>query len=112
MPSTPATRAARAAEVAARPGCRELRRARSSGARIGIYVAAEAHLRRDPRRDRWSLLCEDHGTVANAPALTTARYWLARPEVWCEDCAAEADRRRPPPRRIRPRRRRATAAAE
>jgi hypothetical protein len=91
MPSTPEKRRAHATEIASRAGCRMLSRSRVSGALIGLFHGAEAHL--CTAGGVWVTLCEDHTYVCNHDDYATARYWLARPHVWCPDCAAELDRR-------------------
>lgn len=74
-----------------RAGCRQLRRARSTGTLVGVYDGEEAGL--DTDGGRWSTVCEDHGTIIAHDTLTLARYHSSAPEGWCEECMKPAELR-------------------
>lgn len=75
-------------------GLRQYRRARSSGAFIGVYDGIEAGM--DTGGGRWQTLCEDHGNIISHATLALAQAHATEPEEWCEGCrGAQAERRQP-----------------
>jgi hypothetical protein len=69
-----------------RAGCRQLRRARSTGTLVGVYDGGPAGL--DTDGGRWHTICDEHGFVCSHDTLETARAFAASPEEWCEPCGA------------------------
>lgn len=69
-------------------GCVEIRRARSTGTRVGVYHAEQAAI--DPSGGRWVTVCETHSTLCNHDTLALARLHRSDPAGWCEDCREAA----------------------
>lgn len=65
-------------------GVLEQGRARSTGTLVSIVPASLYES--DPDVGRYALICEDHGGIVIADAITNARGWKPRPEGWCPTC--------------------------
>lgn len=69
-----------------RAGCRQLRKARSTGTVVGIYRADEAGLDDGEGEEPYSTICEEHSFVVSHRTLELARWHASSPEDWCEPC--------------------------
>lgn len=74
-------------------GCRQLRRAASTGTVVGIYRTMEAGMG-DENEGAWTLSCENHGRLLSTDTWRQAKLFAPVPEEWCEVCAGtdEEDR--------------------
>ena len=68
-------------------GLVEQRRARSTGTLVGLYQGEQAGM--DTDGGLWQTVCEVHGGIASHVTLALARWHMASPEGWCEECMAE-----------------------
>jgi len=68
-------------------GCRQSRKARSTGTTISVYNCSEAGLDDDPGYP-WATVCEDHGIIVVHPYLFLAKDHAPVPEEWCSGCRA------------------------
>lgn len=73
------------------PGLVQRRKARSTGAIIGVYHAEQAGLDEcrsavDPKGLPWATVCETHDHAVNHRSLQEAKGHACEPEFWCEGC--------------------------
>jgi hypothetical protein len=45
----------------------------------------------DDDEERWSLICDVHGSITTDRSQTVLRWHGSGPEYWCEDCMAEVE---------------------
>lgn len=76
--------AMRAATVAEREGCVQLRKCRATGTMVGVYRAAEAGMETDPETP-WCAVCEEHHTLVCTATRKQAETAASYPD-FCEDC--------------------------
>lgn len=69
-------------------GYRAHRRSSLTGTTVVLVDGKAADL--DTDAGRWSLVCEDHGTVCAFTHQQDARGWMDAPECWCEKCGEVA----------------------
>jgi hypothetical protein len=68
-------------------GLIERRRCRKTRTWVGIYRSAEAGIETDPDPElRYSLVCEDHGSVVCVGSVQRARQEASDSTGWCDDC--------------------------
>ena len=78
------------ADAADSAGLVEMRTARQTGLRVGIYDGEAAGM--DTDAGRWQTVCETHGTVIAHTTLALARSHLSDPLGWCEECREAKER--------------------
>ena len=66
-------------------GLIQYRKARSTGTRVGVYSSVEAGLEVDPEL-KYSVVCEDHGSIVGVSTLVDARSCATEPDSWCDEC--------------------------
>lgn len=64
-------------------------RARETGTLTTVYDTEAAML--DPDSGRYSVVCEDHGTIFATDSLSMARWLRAHPLQFCDDCRGDDD---------------------
>ena len=69
-------------------GLVQMRRARQTGRRIGVYDGIEAGF--DVGGGRWQTVCEDHGFIISHGTRALALSHSSDPLGWCEVCRVEA----------------------
>lgn len=67
----------------------ECRRNRVTGARVGLYHTGQAQL--DEDSGKWSIICEDHGSILSLDTMSAARSHMADVAGWCEYCREKQD---------------------
>jgi hypothetical protein len=60
---------------------------RQTGTLVSIYLADEAGI--DTDGVKYAVVCEEHGAILAVSNLKLARYDMASPMDWCEDCRGE-----------------------
>ena len=70
-------------------GYRGHRRNRITGTTVVLLDGRAADL--DTDGGRWSLMCEDHGSVCAFMHQHDAREFMAHPGEWCEGCSGHDD---------------------
>jgi hypothetical protein len=68
-------------------GYKAHRKAQATGTTIVLVDGKAAGM--DTDAGRWSLVCDDHGSVCAFTHQHDARAYMARPADWCECCAAD-----------------------
>lgn len=69
-------------------GCRQIRRAQTTGVIVGVYHTEECG--GDVDSGAWTLICETHGMTIGTSTWRLAKYFAPSPESWCEECQALA----------------------
>src|SRR5581483_3962822 len=73
-------------------GLREQRPNRQTGTLVSVYDGEAAGM--DTDAGRWQTVCEEHGAICSHSTLALARYFLAAPAEWCEECSYIAEQPR------------------